>query len=196
MIVKNLTDFLNGAISIYMFLIIIRIFMSWFSPEIVNNPKSVLVRLCDPYLNLFKKIGFTIGYIDFSPLIAIVTLIFAGNIIMQVGLAGKLSFGIILSFFITGIWTAASSLIFFAFIVAVIRLIILTIRPNAYSPVLTVMDSIIAPLSTKISSIFTKNNTASYTVKLIIFIIMMLAAYLFFGWAVGKLAKIVIHIPF
>jgi len=62
-----LTNTLATFISIYTYVLIIRILLTWF-PNIswYNQPFSTLSQLTDPYLNLFRSI-IPLGGIDISP---------------------------------------------------------------------------------------------------------------------------------
>ncbi|MCL2481617.1 MAG: YggT family protein [Spirochaetaceae bacterium] len=193
---KNGTDFIAGFISIYMILIIIRIVMSWFSTSSQKySEKGTLAKLCDPYLNIFKKIPFfTIGYIDFSPIIALAVLVIIGNILTQFGLLGTITVGIILAITIKAIWSALSSIIFFLFIIVIIRLIVLLIKPNAQSPILKSVDSLLLPVSGKVSSFFTRNS--NYPMNLLLFAVLMAIFYFLGNFLIDFLADFVSKFPF
>ena len=187
---KNVTDFIAACISIYMLLIIIRLILSWFSSQQHRNDKGALSKLCDPYLNIFKKIPFfTIGYIDFSPIIALAVLVIAGDIIRQFGLLGTITPGIILAICIKAIWGALTSLLFFIFIVVLIRIIILYIKRTAESPLLISIDSFLEPLSSKIASIFTR--TGSYAANLLVLEIVIIITYIAGNFLIHHIANII-----
>ena len=177
-----------------MLIIIIRLVMSWFSSQ-QHNEKGVLAKLCDPYLNLFKKIPFfTIGYIDFSPIIALAVLVITANILNQFGMAGTISFGMVLAVVIRAIWSALSSLMFFIFIIALIRFIIALVKPNAYSPILVSLDSLLNPVTAKVSSLFSKNN--NYTANLMLFCIVLIVVYFAGNFLINQIAGFALRIPF
>lgn len=77
-----LTNTLATFISIYTYVLIIRILLTWF-PNIswYNQPFSTLSQLTDPYLNLFRSIIPPLGGIDISPILAIFLLQIAGGLI-------------------------------------------------------------------------------------------------------------------
>ena len=190
---KNIIDFFTSAIAIYMLIIVIRIAMSWFSAQHHND--GVLAKLCDPYLNIFKKIPFLkIGYLDFSPIAALAVLVIAGNILGEIGKAGRITFGVALAICIKAIWSATASLLFFLFIIIFIRLLILLVKPNAYSPILKSLDSFITPLSAKVSSIFTKNT--NYAANLILLCITIIIAYFVINFAVNFVVAITSNLQF
>ena len=185
---RDVTGTISAIISIYMLLIIIRIIISWFSPSPENyNKKGALSKLCDPYLNIFKKIPFfKIGYIDFSPIIALAALVIIGDIVNQFGMAGMITLGMIIAISVKALWNAISSLIIFLFIIVLIRFLIALIKPSAQSPVLTAIDSLLTPLSAKVASVFTKGS--SYSASLMLLGIALIIIY----FAGGFLAQFII----
>lgn len=76
-----------AAVDFYVGLIIVYILMSWLPamPGIVGDLYRVLGRLCDPFLDLFRRIIPPIGgsamAIDFSPVVAILVLQIAARFI-------------------------------------------------------------------------------------------------------------------
>ncbi len=73
----SLAYFLATLIQIYSWILIIYIFMSWV-PNIQNSSVGRLfARLCDPYLEPFRRFIPPIGMIDISPIAAIFVLYLA-----------------------------------------------------------------------------------------------------------------------
>lgn len=76
-----------AAVDFYVGLIIVYILMSWLPamPGIVGDLYQVLGRLCDPFLDLFRRIIPPIGgsgmAIDFSPVVAVLVLQIAARFI-------------------------------------------------------------------------------------------------------------------
>ena len=66
-------------VNVYTFLIFIYVLMSWLPMKrgILADIDHVLSRLCDPYLNLFRKFIPPIGgFVDVSPIVALLVLQF------------------------------------------------------------------------------------------------------------------------
>lgn len=80
--IELLTTTLATFISLYSYVVIIRILLTWF-PTIswYNQPFSTLSQLTDPYLNLFRSIIPPLGGIDLSPILAILLLQVAGGLV-------------------------------------------------------------------------------------------------------------------
>ncbi len=64
-------------VDVYTFIIFVYVIMSWIPVKrgVIADIDNVLAKLCDPYLNLFKKLIPPIGgMIDISPILAILVL--------------------------------------------------------------------------------------------------------------------------
>lgn len=72
--VAALADLLNSLLTIYTWAIIIRVLLSWVSPDPFNPIVQFLVRVTDPYLELFRRIIPPIGMMDISPVVALLIL--------------------------------------------------------------------------------------------------------------------------
>ncbi|CAH2462901.1 MULTISPECIES: YggT family protein [Bacillus] len=65
---------LQSAIQIYSYALIIYILLSWFPGARESKFGDFLARICEPYLEPFRKFIPPLGMIDISPLVAIFTL--------------------------------------------------------------------------------------------------------------------------
>ena len=65
---------LQSAIQIYSCALIIYILLSWFPGARESKFGDFLARICEPYLEPFRKFIPPLGMIDISPLVAIFTL--------------------------------------------------------------------------------------------------------------------------
>ncbi|MEW9501380.1 YggT family protein [Jeotgalibacillus marinus] len=65
---------IETALVLYSYALIIYILMSWFPNARESSFGQTLSRLCEPYLEPFRKIIPPLGMIDISPLVAIITL--------------------------------------------------------------------------------------------------------------------------
>ncbi|MBM7571749.1 YggT family protein [Aquibacillus albus] len=74
---SQLFNLLYTAIEIYSFALIIYILLSWFPGARESSIGSFLGRICEPYLEPFRKIIPPLGMIDISPIVAILVLQFA-----------------------------------------------------------------------------------------------------------------------
>jgi len=68
---------ISTAFSIYRFMLIIYIFMSWLPGARESQFGIFIGRLCEPYLEQFRKFIPPLGMIDISPIVAIFVLFLA-----------------------------------------------------------------------------------------------------------------------
>lgn len=62
------------ALTIYSWALIIYIFMSWFPGARESSFGEALGKICEPYLEIFRRFIPPLGMIDFSPIVAILVL--------------------------------------------------------------------------------------------------------------------------
>jgi len=74
---------LAQLISLYQWALIIYIFMSWFPNARETAIGQFLARICEPFLEPFRRIVPSIGMIDISPIVAFLVLRFAVNGLQQ-----------------------------------------------------------------------------------------------------------------
>lgn len=70
-------EIISLAFRIYSWALIIYIFMSWFPGARESAFGVFLAKICEPYLEIFRKIIPPIGMIDISPIVAIFVLYLA-----------------------------------------------------------------------------------------------------------------------
>jgi YggT family protein len=71
---ETVASVLNTALSIYSWAIIIRVLVTWFSPDPFNPLMQFLMRICDPFLDIFRRTIPPLGPFDLSPMIALLVL--------------------------------------------------------------------------------------------------------------------------
>jgi len=69
-----LINIIYQAIGLYSILLIVYIFMSWVPNSKESRIGQFLTRICDPYLEPFRKFIPPFGMIDVSPIVAILVL--------------------------------------------------------------------------------------------------------------------------
>lgn len=72
-------NLLQRLIEIYSWALIIYILMSWFPNARGTSIGQFLARICEPYLEPFRKIIPPIGMMDISPIVAFLVLNFASK---------------------------------------------------------------------------------------------------------------------
>ncbi|MFT9598362.1 MULTISPECIES: YggT family protein [Mesobacillus] len=73
-------------VSLYQWALIIYIFMSWFPNARETAIGQFLARICEPFLEPFRRIVPSIGMIDISPIVAFLVLRFAVDGLRQLAL--------------------------------------------------------------------------------------------------------------
>lgn len=71
-------------VRIYSYALIVYILMSWFPGARESVIGQFLARICEPYLEVFRRFIPPLGMIDFSPIVAIITLNFASIGLVEV----------------------------------------------------------------------------------------------------------------
>ncbi len=85
-IISNIFGVLAQTISIYSYILIIRVLLTWFPNLDWSNPILINISaITDPYLNMFRGIIPPLGGLDLSPILAFVVLDLAGNLIIRLG---------------------------------------------------------------------------------------------------------------
>ena len=82
--VDSVQNFINVFVSVYILIIFVYIITSWvrlpYSPWL-NRIQRFLYDVCEPYLRLFRRIVPPLGPLDLSPLIAVLALVIARQIV-------------------------------------------------------------------------------------------------------------------
>ena len=79
-----LYQLVDGAFSLYMVMLIIRILSSWF-PDLQDHAILRFIRFyTDPYLNLFRRLIPPLGMFDLSPIVAFFALQFIEILVKMV----------------------------------------------------------------------------------------------------------------
>ncbi|MBN2618267.1 MAG: YggT family protein [Spirochaetales bacterium] len=171
---KALFGIIALSLSVYSFIIFVRILFSWFNLKNINNGftqskiVSFLYSITDPYLDWFKRFKFSqIGMIDFSPLLGIGVLYFFSNLFAQIATTGVLSISFIIKLVISTVWSLISSVIFIFIILLAIRIIF--IQLNKYSQFFYAIDGYLESIARRFSNLFTKKFT-SYKINLLILV--------------------------
>ena len=84
---QMLQNVILALINFYSILIVIYVLMSWIpqgAARIVEDIRSVLASICEPYLSLFRRFIPTLGIVDISPIVAILVLELLGWLIAAI----------------------------------------------------------------------------------------------------------------
>jgi YggT family protein len=157
-----------------MFLIFIRILLSWFSGAGFGAPMYFLQCICDPYLNWWRRFRiFKNSPIDFSPLLGLGFLSLARSI-LTFSAFGRLTLGLALGFIVNALWVVVSWILFFFIAVLVLRLIAFLGNFNIYSPFWRLVDFVAQPVMYRICRILFPGRIISYLARIIVSIVVLL----------------------
>ena len=188
---------LSSLISIYTLLCIVRIVLTWIPDLNYSAFGRFLSKICDPYLNIFRRIRLLqIGAVDLSPILAIGILSIASSFIGQIIAFGRFSIGILLASVIQVCWTAISSILTIYNILILIRLIVALLKKDYSSNIWQTLDRIIYPVQNKITNLIFKNKIISNTLSLGITLIACVLLQIIGSWIVGLIALVFSRIPF
>jgi len=187
---------LAGVLTIYSLLCVVRIILTWIPGASYTGVGRFLSRVCDPYLNLFKRGWLRLGAIDFSSLFALAVLALVGFILQYLGTGAKVTFSEILILTFSIIWNVLASILFFLIVILVIRLIVFLSGADKYSPLWAQIDSVLNPLVYTITKFFTGNRLVAYKNAMVFAIILLLILRIGGVFAVKALLKICAMIPF
>ena len=170
--VQSACSFIASVLGIYSTLLIIRIIISWFllftgrggwrtsggygqedngrQPSGLETADSILGKICDPYLNMFRGVkSLRRSNVDFTPILAFVVLNLARSILSLIAGTTNFTAWTILAIIINGVWSSMLSFLMILLIVLlVVRLIVGSSRNPSSDNLLNTIDPIIdAPVS-------------------------------------------------
>ena len=79
---QSLALMFSMIFKIIYFLLVIRIVLSWFAVDSFNEPMSIVFKITEPLLALFRRLPLQIGAIDLSPILAFLVLSFLDTFIV------------------------------------------------------------------------------------------------------------------
>lgn len=184
---------LYTLLSVYSFMVFVRIILSWFPIPQLVRVKEFLGRFVDPYLNQFRGITWLrFGMLDFSPVVGLILLNFIMQLTGRLAEASSITFGWVLSLLLTLIWSFISFMLNLLILLLVVRLVVSLINGGGQSSWGNV-DSMIYNLMARIVGLFT-NRSVSFHAGLLITIavlfVLRLGGAFLIAWLLRLLALI------
>ena len=177
---------ITTSISIYTLLCLIRIVLTWL-PELNYSA----------FGQFLAKIRFLqIGFIDFSPVVAIGALSILSSLINQMLFYGRFSVGYLLASIVQVCWTAVSSILTIYNILLLIRLIVALLKKDYSSSLWSNLDRIIYPIQSAITRTIFKNKVISNALGIGITLIACILFQIVGSWLFGFIATLLSYIPF
>lgn len=185
---------LSSCVSIYMFVIVARIILTWFSGNI--RVPDILSRITDPYLNWFRRFSFLrIGYIDLSPIAGLMVLTITNSILLFLAQYGRITLGITLALIIQSVMSAVSFVIFFLIIVLGLRLIAYMMNSDVFSGFWRIIDTISQQVTYRVNSIIFKGRIVNFVTGILVSAGLLLGLYFVLRIAVPILLELLVRSP-
>lgn len=185
---------ISAFLSLYSLLCLLRIIITWIPNYSYSKPADILAQICDPYMNLFRRIKWLrFGSFDFSPALALCILGAGSQFFSSLANGGYINLQMILAMILGIFFSILSSLIFFLIILFAIRLILIMINRDSYNTsgfMANQIDSSISPIVYRIARTFAMGRRITYKAALIISII----ALLFLQFALRILLALILSI--
>ena len=163
---------LSSLVTAYTLLVFVRVMLTWFPSAQYSKFGQFLANLCDPFLNLFRKIRFLrFGNLDFSPALAIGVLALSSSFLQRLANGQRISVGMILSALVSICWSLMHSLLEIFVLILIIRLIVSFFSSLNNSPFFLSLDNFLSPLLYSISRKFAPNRYIKYQTLLVIGIV-------------------------
>ena len=187
---------LNGLLIAYLFLLSLRIALSWFATHGFGRAGELLRAATDPYLGLFARIGFLRrGIFDFSPIAALLVLVVALDLVNGLLFYGRLSLGFFLASVLSSVWSGARFLLLLFLVVGVIRMIPLLFRTTSGAGVWKVVDLIVQPVVAFVMRLLRLGRRAGYTQYLLFTVGMLFVAWLLGEFLVRRIVALFQSFP-
>lgn len=156
------------VISLYTLLCTIRVLLTWFPRAQYTAFGRILASLCDPYLNLFRRLRFLrISMFDLSPAVALCMLIAVSHILGNFAAARSFTLGGLLADMLYLLQSIAFSILGFLILLLVIRLVVLLLGKDRYGSLWDSLDHSLSPIVFRMTAPFTRCRPTSYKTALI-----------------------------
>ncbi|MBQ7158118.1 MAG: YggT family protein [Treponema sp.] len=166
--IARLFQLLASVISFYTMVCFVRILITWIPSAQYSKVGRILSAVCDPYLNLFRRIRFLrIGMFDLSPALALCVLIGASSILGNLAVERSFTLGGLLAIILYLLWSVTSSILGFLIILLIVRLVVLLMRKDSYGSIWDSLDRTLNPIVFRMTSIFTRGSPTPYKNALI-----------------------------
>ena len=168
---------LATVVSIYTFLCFLRIIITWV-PGLNYTPFGrFLSSVCDPYLNIFRRIRFLrFSALDLTPAIAICTLYAVSYLLISFSSKSFPSPGELIAHIISLLWGVVTSVLLFLAVIFIIRLLVILITRDygSYGSIWEQLDNGLSPLVYKITAIFSGRKPLPYKTALILAVVILI----------------------
>jgi YggT family protein len=134
---------LHYALTIYLWIIIIGAFISWVNPDPHNPIVRFLRKATDPlFFWLRRNMPLIVYGVDFSPIIAIVLVLFADNTLVPIIREG----GNVVPNILIGLGTTIAAFLQSYLLIVIVAAVISWVSPNPYNPIVRILAAFTEPV--------------------------------------------------
>ncbi|MFQ3548074.1 MAG: YggT family protein [Termitinemataceae bacterium] len=188
---------LSAFTSIYMILLFLRIFLTWFSTPSLGTASQTLAKITDPYLAWFRRFPqLRTDVMDFSPVAALAILALLNNVFLTISVYGRITIGILLSIVVSSLWSAVSFILSFFGIIIIVRLVAYILGSNNVHPIWRTIDVMTKPVLYRINRIIFRDRLVTFQVGLVTSAIVLLVIRIVGGIFIRLLTQALIRLPF
>lgn len=155
-LLSGLASVLGVALTVYMWMVIIRAVISWVNPNPYNPAVRFLARMTDPVLYHVRRIlPVSYGGLDLSPIILILLIIFANDFVVLSlkGLAKGMPAAKILPLFIISVIRLLQRVLFAYMIIVIARAVLSWISPDPYNFIVRFIYGVTEPVMFRLRNI-------------------------------------------
>lgn len=197
MVLSIVARVLSAAVSVYFFLCMLRVFMSWVPRADLGRGGEILKRVVDPYLGYFSRFRtLSSGTFDFSPIAALALLILLDQLLRVVAFTDRLSLGIALGVILQVAWSAVGFVLGFFAVCALVRIVAYAARWNSLHPVWRVVDAFLNPVLFRINRMIYRNRIVNYLQGLITGFLVVVLVDIGVSRLVALLVRLLESLPF
>ncbi|NLK46202.1 MAG: YggT family protein [Treponema sp.] len=195
--IMNIISFVSTIVSFYTLILFVRVILTWVPSLEYSKFGRILASICDPYLNLFKKIRFLrVGTLDFTPMVAMGVLVLVSSILQSIIRTQRVSVGIILATIVSLCWSIIHTIFVVLIIVLLVRLIVSIFNKDS-SPIWNQIDRIVSPVAYNVTKKIFPKKFIKYQTVLIFTIFALIICYIILEiLLLGVIANLFIKLPF
>lgn len=187
---------LTSAISIYSFLCFLRIIFTWIPELNASRAGQILSDLCDPFLNIFRRLPLRIGVIDFSAIVAFAVLMILSNISTSLSSGHYMKIGHFLALTISTLWSIISSILTFLIVFLIVRLAVNLFHGDYNNRFWNQLDYSMNPFIFRIAGTFFGNRPVNFQTALIVSIIFTVIIRIGLSYLTAIICSLFSALPF
>lgn len=193
----NILNLISLLISVYTLLLFVRVILTWVPSMEYSKFGRFLANICDPFLNIFKKVRFLrAGNIDFTPMLAIGSLVIVSSILQNIINSKRISVGIIIASVINLCWTIIHSVLIVLIVVVLIRLIVSLLNKDTDSQIWVQLDKMISPVAYHLSNMIFPKKYIKYQTVLIVTLVALVICHFLLEFILLFIAGFFAQLPF